>query len=226
MKNRTKGVIAGAAGVALLAGGTTFALWSDSASVAGGVITNGNLDVAPVGTPAWQDVSDDRADGPHAIDIDTWRMVPGDVAEGTYGFQVALEGDNLVAELKVDTADPAATLPTGMSVTYDVRDADGKVLASDVALGADTTLRFRAPREGRAAGSPTDTDAVVVDRTEVKTGADATANLTVVVTATFAYGTPDQVSVQETTTLGGLAVTLEQVRSGTDFTATTPTPAP
>jgi len=226
MKNRTKGVIAGAAGVALLAGGTTFALWSDSASVAGGVITNGNLDVAPVGTPAWQDVSEDRTDGPHAIDIATWRMVPGDVAQGTYGFQVALEGDNLVAELTVDRVDAAATLPEGMSVTYDVLDADGAVLADDIALGTDTTLRFRAPRAGQDAGNPTDTDAVVVDRTEVQTGDDATPNLTVVVTATFDAGTPDQVSVQEATALGDLAVTLEQVRSGTDFTAATPTPAP
>ena len=53
MNNKTKGLVAGLAGAAVLAGGSTFALWSDSDSVDGGAITAGNLDVAAIGTPAW-----------------------------------------------------------------------------------------------------------------------------------------------------------------------------
>ena len=121
MRNKTKGVIAGVAGLALLSGGVTYSLWSDSATVPGGTITNGNLDVAAIGALAWVDVSPDRADAGHAItDLATWRMVPGDIIEGTQGIGVALEGDNLVATLEVSSATDPATFPTGISVTYDV----------------------------------------------------------------------------------------------------------
>src|SRR5690606_180399 len=118
MNNKTKGVIAGIAGLALLGGGTTFALWSDSATVAGGTITNGNLEVAAIGALAWVDASSPRVDEDHTIDPATWRMVRGDVVEGTQGLGVALQGDNLVAELTVDA--PEAVLATGVTVTYDV----------------------------------------------------------------------------------------------------------
>lgn len=213
MKNKTKGLIAGIAGIALLTGGSTFALWSDSATVAGGTITNGNLDIAALGTPTWQDVSDDREDGPHdIIDIAEWRMVPGDVAEGTYSFEVALEGDNLVANLGVDTT--ASPLPTGVTVTYDVLDEAGTVVAEDVELGTDSTLRFAAGRDGQDDGAPDNTDTIVVDKTALE-GADA--NLTVVVTVSFAASTGNQVSVTEESVLGNLLVSLSQDRSGVDF---------
>lgn len=213
MKNKTKGLIAGVAGIALLTGGSTFALWTASTTAAGGTITNGNLEVGSIGTASWQDVSPDRPDGPHAIDLATWRMVPGDVVEGTYDFEVALEGDNLVASLGVDTT--AATAPAGVTVTYDVLDEDGVVLLDDVALGTDSTLRFAAGRAGQAAGAPANAaPTVVVDKTDL-TSADP--NLTVVLTARFDEGTDAQDSVEATTVLGDLVVNLSQVRSGADF---------
>lgn len=139
MKNKTKGVIAGIAGLALLTGGTTFALWSDQASVDGGTIVNGNLAVTadPI---AWVDLSPDRTDSPHAIDLNTWRMVPGDIARGTLDLQVTLEGDNLVATLDVDRSATAA-LPEGVVVTYDVLDSAGTSVASG-SMGTPTDLEL------------------------------------------------------------------------------------
>ncbi|MBO0923061.1 alternate-type signal peptide domain-containing protein [Cellulomonas sp. zg-ZUI199] len=218
MKNRTKGVVAGVAGVALLAGGTTFALWSDSADVAGGTITNGKLDVE-ASALAWVDASPDRADKGHAIsNLTTWRMVPGDVVEGTSEIDVTLVGDNLVAELGVDTT-AAANLPTGMTVTYAVY--DGATTTDPVATGAlgkDSSLRFAANREGQAAGNPTNPAPTIV------VGTDGTAELKVVVTATFSGTVTGTTSAGAATDLSKIGVTLTQVREGTDFTA--PTTAP
>ena len=136
MNNKTKGVIAGIAGLALLGGGTTFALWSDSDTISGATITNGQLSVTATGSMSWQDVSDATA----PVDITSigdFRMVPGDSLQGSQSLDVVVEGNNLVADLLVDTA--AATVPADVEVTYDVL-RGSTVLASDVALGTDTPL--------------------------------------------------------------------------------------
>lgn len=219
MRNRTKGAVAGVAGVALLLGGTTFALWSAQDSVAGGVITNGTLAV-DAGEITWVDVSPDRTDSPHPItDTGTWRMVPGDVVEGTSAIEVTLVGDNLVAELGVGTTGPGS-LPEGISVTYAVEDATGTVLATG-ALGEDAALRFAANRQGQDAGDPENpAPTVVVDE-------DGTADLTAVVTVTFDAAVTGTTSAEAQTVLGDLDVTLQQVRTGTDFRpAATPTVGP
>ena len=214
MRNKTKGVIAGVAGLALLSGGVTYSLWSDTATVTGGTITNGNLDVAAIGPLAWVDVSPDRADSPHPItSLATWRMVPGDIIEGTQGIGVALEGDNLVATLEVSSATDPATFPTGISVTYDVLQGVTPI-ASDVPLGTATTMRLAAGRAGQGAGAPVNAPPTVVITDIV---VPATPNLTVVLRATFDPATTGQVSVQATTVLGDVAVSLDQVRTGTDF---------
>lgn len=213
MKNKTKGVIAGLAGLALLSGGATFALWTDTASLTGGTITNGNLDVAAIGTLAWRDVSTDRTDGPHAItNLATWRMVPGDVIEGTQGLGVALEGDNLVASLNVDTT--GSTLPTGMTVTYDVLHG-ATVVANDVALGSDVALRLAAGTSGQGAGAPVNgVGTIVVNEVTVPT----TANFSVVISASFSGAVTNQTATAAQTALSNIAVQLTQVRTGTAFT--------
>lgn len=195
MKNRTKGAVAGVAGVALLAGGTTFALWSDSADLDGGTITNGNLDVAALQT-TWKDVSYDRADSPHDIDLATWQMVPGDTIEGTQGFDVALDGDNLVADLTLaDTG--ASTLAPGVTVEY-------QVVQGDQVLGT-APLGTPVPVELQSIDNPDE-----LGRTEVGETLDGVADLSVVVRVSFDADNRDQ--VLETSTLSGLSVTLEQIR--------------
>ena len=92
-----KGSIAGAAGVALLLGGAgTFALWNDTAAVAGADITAGTLTV-------------DAADGTWAdqygeIDIASYLIVPGDTLTYESVITVDAQGDNIKAKLSVDNA--------------------------------------------------------------------------------------------------------------------------
>ncbi|QCB92924.1 alternate-type signal peptide domain-containing protein [Cellulomonas shaoxiangyii] len=215
MQNKTKGILAGVAGVALLTSGATFALWTDSGTAAGGTITNGRLDVNAAAVATWADVSADRTDRGHAItDLATWRMVPGDTIEGTQALDVALEGDNLVASLVVDST--AATLPTGVTVTYQVlAGATGTtVLAETRELGTDSTVRLAAPRAGQAAGAPTNTGTTLVGAT-----LDGVADLRVVYRVAFDATTAGQVSATAQSVIQGLTATLTQTRQGADFVA-------
>ena len=99
MNKKLTGIVAGAAGAALLLSGATYALWSDSATVDGGTIAvSGNLDVAVLES-AWVDASDDRTDNPHDIDLTSFKIIPGDTIVGSFGFDVGLEGDNMLAAL-------------------------------------------------------------------------------------------------------------------------------
>jgi alternate signal-mediated exported protein len=226
MNNRTKGVIAGIAGLALLTGGTTFAVWTASASTAGAVITNGNLAIAAPGSVAWYDTSADRTDATaanknpisganaHAIaNVGNWRMVPGDTVEGNFPLEVAMSGDNLVATLAV-TSTALTGLPTGVTVTYDVyRAAQGaetapqRVVTGGV-FGTASNLRFAAPRTGQEAGAPVIAATTIVANETALSGA---ANMWVVVKVAFASSATG--SMNATTTLTSLTATLTQVRT-------------
>jgi alternate signal-mediated exported protein len=198
MNNKTKGVIAGIAGIALLAGGSTFALWSDSDAVAGGTIVNGDLDVKALGALSWQDVSGDRLDKGHSINLATWKMVPGDTIKGTQDIDVALLGDNLSAKLSLSKA-TADTVPTGVTVAYDVTNAAGTVLQT----GTDLTSVVVNLQSSDNANKD-------VAFTTVGTTLDTTADLKVVVRVTFDANA--RVSTLATSTLTGLSVNLEQIR--------------
>ena len=102
MKRTIPALIAGAAGISLLLAGGTFALWSDSELVDGASITAGRLDLELAATE-WWDISADRTSSPHQIDLDTFRIIPGDTIEGRYIVSADLVGENLVAELGIAT---------------------------------------------------------------------------------------------------------------------------
>lgn len=69
MNKKTKGIVAGVAGgVLLLGAGGTFALWSDSERVPGGMITAGTLDIQTKPLE-WFDVSPDRIDRDNDLGI-------------------------------------------------------------------------------------------------------------------------------------------------------------
>jgi len=130
MKKITKATIAGAAGILLLAGGTTFALWSDSATVNGGSVTSGTLALEATGTPAWNDTS--TATPVPIADIAAFRIVPGDTVEYTSSFTVSATGDNLTADL--DVSDPVAAtgdaaLIAATTVTQSFTDENGDPVA-------------------------------------------------------------------------------------------------
>lgn len=215
MKNKTKGTIAGVAAIALLASGTTFALWNDSVNVDGGVITAGNLDVAIV-EPAkddsvWKDISIDRTDKDHKIvNLDDFRIVPGDTIQGTFGIDAALQGENLVANLGLSLAGaPVGELLSadkGVSITYTLLDNAGKPVqgAENIVAGTTSTVKFAASDNAQKGTLLTLGPAL-----------DGVADYKVVVTAHFVnYGvTQKQDKVTKSVLLKDLGVTLEQTRA-------------
>ncbi|GAA4477295.1 hypothetical protein GCM10023190_16690 [Enteractinococcus fodinae] len=130
MKNTTKGFLAGAAGLGLVLGGSTFALWTDTAGLGSDTtLTAGNLAVGVVSSE-WRDISYDRSfDRGHRINnIEKFRIIPGDKIQAKYGVSVGLEGDNMVAKLRLkdkdgNTVDGA--LAPGLKVTYKLERASG-----------------------------------------------------------------------------------------------------
>lgn len=200
MNKKTTGFVAGIAGAALLMGGTTFALWSDSADVDGAQIAAGNLDVDVANQWAWQDISADRSDNSHDIDLSTFKMVPGDVIEGTIGLDVALEGDNMVAALAAELGGASGDL-TNLDIDVAVTDASG----DPVVLSGDGTM-ILASADNTAPNPQT--------ITTVGSEIDGTVDVTVTVTVTFPADTAGQDHVTESIALDGATVTLDQVREG------------
>lgn len=212
MNNKTKGTIAGAAAIALLASGTTFALWNQTASVAGGTITSGNLAVSSNGAGTWVDLSTDRTDAGHTIDdLSTFKIVPGDTIQGTFGLKAALEGDNMVAELglTLSGAEAAGTLladPKVTTITYSLLDSTGAPVegATDIALGAPAKVAF-------ASADNSNNDAALPTLPAVLT--DPAAAYTVQVNVEFKASTTARDRVQAQANLSNLGVTLNQTRA-------------
>ena len=117
MNKLTKAGIAAAAGIALLMGGAgTLAYWNDTASVAGGTITAGKLDIVSTAAGTWSAAN--GAQTTTITNIANYRIVPGDVLTYTTDITVALEGDLLQTRLELaagsiaaaSSADPTQTI--------------------------------------------------------------------------------------------------------------------
>lgn len=95
---RTRGVVAITAGAALLlGGGGTLAYWSVSHDAIVNDIQTGDLNLT-LGTGSW------KLNGTTVTDISTLRIVPGDTLVLTQPLNLTLVGNNLNAELEVDTS--------------------------------------------------------------------------------------------------------------------------
>lgn len=201
MNKKTTGLVAGAAGAALLLGGATFALWSDSDPVAGGTITAGNLDVKAT-QPTWRDVSQDRTDAGHVIDLERFRIIPGDTIRGTFGFKAALEGDNMVAELSLADLGASGDLLEALAseATYEVT-VDGEVVAGGDLFAAEPVLFASADNSHNVATLPT-----------LPADLPGSPNVALVVDITFPETVTDQDLVRTNAVLDDFAVTLGQVR--------------
>ncbi|WP_081371260.1 alternate-type signal peptide domain-containing protein [Rhodococcoides fascians] len=125
MNKATKGALAGGAAVVLLLGGAgSYALWSDTETIAGGgAISTGILKLEPVGVGTWTDISPSAPVTPGDLDIAAFNMVPGDVLAYDVTFRVDAEGDNLQATL----------IPNQASITY-----GAGVTASEITVATDT----------------------------------------------------------------------------------------
>jgi len=206
MKNKTKGLIAGVAGIALLTGGSTFAVWSSSTTVAAAEITNGDLQVSSGTTPAtWADVSSDRTRRVISA-IGDFSMVPGDTVEYVQPLEVSLKGDNLTARV---TLDAAAIVSPNLSVTYRVEGLDrsaGQAIWKPVGtatLGAPLDVQLYSPEN-----TVRNNDGIVVG-----TGDDLRVVAAVTLPSTATAGQAVQ------TQLPALTTTVTQVRQGAGFTS-------
>lgn len=105
MQKKTKGLIAGVAGGALLLGSAgTFALWSDQTTLSHAAITGGAFDLEVKKTTwTWSDISgipaDPAADEPSDSVV---TLVPGKQLQGTTEVTTTLDGHHLVADLTID----------------------------------------------------------------------------------------------------------------------------
>lgn len=134
MNKATKGAIAaGAAGILLLGGAGTFALWEDNATVDPASISTGvlTLDVAP---GEWNDVTDPLA--PVTInDISSFDIVPRDKITYTTEVTVTAEGNNLEGELKIDQTALTTSAAAASYLTVSVANtaaANGLTVDGDV----------------------------------------------------------------------------------------------
>lgn len=101
MHKLLKASIAGAAGIALLAGGAgTFAAWQDSAKISSQTISSGELRIDTATAPgAWYEGS---TAGDQIADITRYRIVPGTTLVFTQDLEIVATGDNLEAELSFE----------------------------------------------------------------------------------------------------------------------------
>lgn len=231
---RIKGALAAVAGVSLLLGGT-FALWSDSETTSGQRIINGDLDVQAADTRLqYWDVSSDRPDADasapitgtpgHVIeDAENWSLVPGDTVQATYLYQVAVEGDNLVADLTAGTAAPlpaqGSVILTGQAYLWNAETAEWVAsgepvdMNSPIAEGGTAVARVQAPNQsnGRldldAHGDPLP----VLDRgaLDPSTG----SNVALVIWATLPADVTDREGANAVTLLSDVTLAATQVRN-------------
>lgn len=104
MSKNLKGLIAlVAAGLLLLGGYGTYALWSDSEPVDGGEVSAGELKLEAAEPGTWTDVSD-GGEGTAIPDIADFSIVPGDTLSYSASATVLAKGDNLTATISADPA--------------------------------------------------------------------------------------------------------------------------
>lgn len=156
MHKLLKASIAGAAGIALLAGGAgTFAAWQDSAQISVSSIQSGKLDIAAVANGKWVD-----AKGQTITNIANYLVVPGDKLTYTQDLTVEATGTNLAATLTNSVLTASNSLANDVTVGFDVTAA-----GSIVTRNADKTYTVTP-----GAGTSTLTAKVVVEFPAGSTG--------------------------------------------------------
>ena len=106
MRNQKKALVAGIAGLAILAAtGGTFAMWYAEGSLSTDTVETGYLRLSE--DVVWEEGTVDRDGG----QLDVW--VPGDWALGVIENGIELRGDNMIADFVVEAA---ASVSTGDDV--------------------------------------------------------------------------------------------------------------
>lgn len=179
----------------LVLSGGSFALWSDSDDVDGGQIVAGNLDITLDGETIWNETSTDVDNPQQPLDPADFLVRPGDTFEISQDFSTDLQGDNMLAGLKVSWGDPAE-LPDGVQASYVVVNPRG-----DDSGPADL-------------GTAVELDAVPSDNAGHSDG------YTLVIDLEFTENVADRFSADADAVLanlGQIVLDLEQTRTGEGF---------
>jgi alternate signal-mediated exported protein len=147
MNKTAKGAIAASAAAVLLLGGAgSLAYWSDSASVEGGTIDSGHLqlvtDDANTGCTDW------TLDGGDPFVEGETQLVPGDVLTKTCAFTLDAEGAHMEGTVEASAANVTGELADALDVavsgiTLDGAEATTFTEANDgAALGVDVAVTF------------------------------------------------------------------------------------
>ncbi|MET0161216.1 MAG: alternate-type signal peptide domain-containing protein [Microbacteriaceae bacterium] len=124
MHKLLKASIAGAAGIALLAGGAgTFAAWQDSAQISVSSIQSGKLDLASSAAGVWKN-------GSTEINPSSYLVVPGDVLTFTQNLTVEANGTNLAATLSQTGLTASGDLANDVTSVLDVT-ASGSIVSKN-----------------------------------------------------------------------------------------------
>lgn len=176
-----KGALATGVGLALLVGGGgTLATWNQSADANMGTVATGDLNLeVPEGT--WQNALG------QAIQIDSYKAVPGDVLTFTQDLEVTLAGDQMLANLTV----------TG--------EADAS--AGGGAIAVSETILTRT--NGHGTPSPEDDTVDNIDPSSLLTQDDS-GTYTSTTTVFFDVGTADRVATDAFVDLSGIGYQLTQ----------------
>ena len=200
--SRWLAVCASAVLVAGVAAGITYALWSNGASVASGVIRSGTLDLVLLGSPTWAETAPVSDQGAVGGDLTVAHLTtPGDALTLTQQFRTDLVGDNLAARLKVSWSNgaPPSLLGGRVTATYHVM----------MPSGATTTE------------TPLGTALVVPSGSANLTPANASGTWTLVVTLSCSGSDvvvpASGVSTAPTFSTGDVVIELDQVRDGDGF---------
>lgn len=137
MKNSSliKGTAAIAVGAALLlGGGGTLAWWNAADSAQAGTIAAGDLNVVKAAAGAWTD-----RDG-NAVNVATYKVVPGDKLTYTQLLNVTLTGDKMAANiLATGTGAVNGFTPANVIVSDTVLTAGGVAVANPLTASTQVT---------------------------------------------------------------------------------------
>jgi alternate signal-mediated exported protein len=150
-----------------------------------------------------------------AVNLSTWKIVPGDTVALTFPYKVTAKGDNLVASLTVPGAtklfnvtNKASSLkdeePAAINLDYQMFGADGQELGEITSLlDADQLVAYVQPLGSRE---------YTADKPVVETDEAGTVVLTMVLYVTF-KSVDDRVGANEILTMANqLTATVAQVR--------------
>lgn len=172
MNKTAKGALAASAAAVLLLGGAgSLAYWSDSATVDGGTVTSGHLqlltDDTNTGCTAWTlDGGDPYVEG-------TTLLVPGDTLTKTCAFTLDAEGAHMQGTVDATAANISGDLASALDVTVsgieiNGQPADAFTEANDgQSLGVDVTVEFLPTADNTTMDLQAVLDSITVTATQV-----------------------------------------------------------